>query len=85
MMQTIDWLEAFFLSTDLWGLFGVIAVVSVSYVLIKKNKGLGLFYLILEGIMTYQYYELAKTTPFYYWDCYILVLGIITCAALSSR
>lgn len=84
-MQTIDWLQAFFLGTDLTGLFGVLAIITVSLFAIGKNRATAIFFVIVEGIMTLQYYDLAQVTSFYYWDLVLLVLGIVACIVQSSR
>lgn len=86
-MQEINILEELFLSTDMWGWFGPIIIIVVSFMILanKKYKPLGVFFIIIESLLTYTYYDLALTTPWYYWNAFIMVIGVILCMFQIAR
>lgn len=77
MMQIT--LADLFLSTEVWGLFGVFCVVAVGFVINanKKYKGLLIFWIMVQSVMIAMYYDLALVTPFYWWNFFILVIGFV--------
>ena len=80
-MQEINWLEELWLSTDLWGWFGPLALIVISFIILtnKKYKGLGIFFIIVESLITYVYLELVVSEPWYWWNIIIMVFGILSC------
>ncbi len=76
-MQEINIFNELFLSLELWGYFGPIALVAIGIILIKKEKSLGIFWIILESLVIAQYFTLLEATPDYWWHIIILLLGVI--------
>ncbi len=76
-MQDINIFEELFLSTELWGYFGPIALVVMGLILIKKEKSLGIFWILLESLVIAHYYTLLEATPSYWWHIIILLLGVV--------
>lgn len=84
-MQDINWLSEIFLTTGIWGLFGVFAVIAIGYYLaVKTDRFLALIWFVIECILIFQYVELAEETPFYYWDIVLLALGGIFLCLLPA-
>jgi len=79
MIQTINWLDELFLNTDIYGWFGPIGLIVISYIVIKKYRALGIFFFILELLVMSYYLSLVEATPWYWWNIIILVLGVLTC------
>ena len=69
-----------FLSTGMWGYFGPLALVVIGFVVTKNEKGLGIFFVIVDSLVTAQYLALVGTTPDYWWHIFIMIFGVITCA-----
>ena len=80
VMQDINWFSELFLSTEMWGYFGPLALVIIGYLLTKKNKELGIFLIIVESLLISHYLTLLGDTPEYWWHVIILLLGVILCA-----
>ena len=68
-----------FLSTSLWGYFGPLALVVGGYLLTKKEKALGIFFIIVDSLVIANYLSLLEATPDYWWHIIILILGVIQC------
>ena len=68
-----------FLSTSLWGYFGPLALVVGGFLLTKKEKNLGIFMIIVDSLVIFQYLTLIEATPDYWWHVIILLLGVIQC------
>lgn len=69
-----------FLSLQLWGYFGPLALVIIGYVLVKKELFLGILWFIIECLFIGYYLDLVDATPQYWWHVYILLLGgLFTC------
>lgn len=79
-MQEINIFEELFLSLEIWGYFGVLSLVVIGYLLIQKEKGLGIFMIIVDSLVASRYLELVAETPDYWWHIFILILGIVVCA-----
>jgi hypothetical protein len=81
MMQVyaINWFEELFLSTEMWGYFGPLALIVIGYLLTKKDKNLGIFFIIVDSLLIAQYLALVAVTPNYWWQVFILILGVIQC------
>ena len=69
-----------FLSTGMWGYFGPLALVVIGFVVTKNERGLGIFFVIVDSLVIAQYLALVGTTPDYWWHIFILIFGVITCA-----
>jgi len=78
-MQEINIFEELFLTTDMWGLFGPLGLVVISYFMIKKARPLGIFFIIVDSVILAQYFALVEVTPFYWWQIFVLILGVIQC------
>ena len=69
-----------FLSTQLWGYFGPLALVILGYYIAKKEVFLGILWFVVECLFIAQYLALVSATPDYWWHVYILLLGgLFTC------
>ena len=80
MMQDINWFSELFLSTEMWGYFGPLALVVIGFIVTKNERGLGIFFVIVDSLVIAQYLALVGTTPDYWWHIFILIFGVITCA-----
>ena len=86
-MQDINWFSELFLSTNIWGWFGPIGLIVISFVILldNKKKPLGIFFIIIEMLITSHYLSLVEATPWYWWNIIIMILGIITCIGQMTR
>ncbi len=75
MMQT-DFLDLF-LSTEMIGYIGPLALVFVGWYAVKKDKGLGIIAFIVESLFIAQYFDLVAVTPDYWWQIFILMFGML--------
>jgi len=82
-MQDINWFSELFLSTEMWGYFGPLALVVLGFMLAKKKKPLGIFMIIVDSLVIAKYFTLLEATPDYWWQIIILLLGVIVCAFQS--
>ena len=73
-------IEELFLSTNMIGYFGPLALVVIGYLITKKNKELGIFMIIVDSLIIWQYFALIEATPDYWWHVIILLLGVVLCA-----
>ena len=80
-MQDINWFSEIFLSTEIWGWFGPLAIVVFSFMVLtnRKLKPLGILFIIVEFLTISVYFDLVEATPWYWWNIVILLLGIIIC------
>jgi len=82
-MQDINWFSEIFLSTEMWGYFGPLALVVIGYVIAKKERPLGIFFVIVDSLIIWYYLQLLSATPEYWWHIIILILGVIICSFQS--
>ena len=69
-----------FLSTDMIGYIGPLAIVVTGYILAKKDRGLGLIAFMVQCLFAAQYFALLEATPDYWWHVIIIILGgIFSC------
>ena len=80
IMQDINWFDELFLSTEMWGYFGPLALVIIGVILTQKNKELGIIFIIVDSLIIAQYLALIEATPEYWWHVIILLLGVVQCA-----
>jgi len=80
-------LEQLFYATDIYGWFGPLLVICISFIVLtnKKYKPLGIFFIIVQSLIAYQYLTLVSATPWYWWNIIIMILGIITCSGMMAR
>jgi len=80
-MQDINWFSEIFLSTEMWGWFGPLAIIVISFMILtnRKLKPLGILFIILESLIVSEYLALVGDTPWYWWNVIIMLLGIIIC------
>ena len=77
-MQTINWFDELFYSTELWGYLGPLALVLIGAKLTKEDKNLGVLWYIVMLFMTLYFYLPSITT--YPIQVFIMVFGgAITC------
>lgn len=74
-MMEINIFQELFLSTEIWGYLGPLALVACGLFLVQREKVLFIFVLIVEWLFAYHYLELIATTPGYAWHAVILLLG----------
>lgn len=80
MQEFTNLFEQLFLSTQMWGYLGPLAIVAVGLVAAKKDKLLGVMWFMVECLFMWHYLQLVAATPEYYWHLLILVLGgLATC------
>jgi hypothetical protein len=78
MMQgAYDFFSEIFLSTEISGYFGPLALVVIGYYLATKDKGLGVLWFVVECLVLAQYFALVEATPDYWWQIFILLMGSI--------
>ena len=77
----INIFEELFLSVDIWGWFGPLAIIVISFMILtnRKLKPLGILFIILESLIVSEYLALVGDTPWYWWNVIIMLLGIIIC------
>lgn len=75
LMQEIHWLEELFFSTDMWGLFGPMALIVAGFYLSKKNIALGMLMFFIDCVAVSQYATMLEETPSYYLQVFILIIG----------
>lgn len=69
-----------FLSLEMWGYLGPMALVVAGYILAKKDRGLGLIAFIVQCLFAAQYFALLEATPEYWWHIIIILVGgMLTC------
>lgn len=69
-----------FLSLEMWGYLGPMALVLIGYMVSKKDRNLGVLWFVMECLFIAQYAGLIDTTPQYWWHLFILLFGgLITC------
>ena len=78
MQELID----FFLNTDMLGYIGPLALVVGGILITKKEKSLGIFFIIVDSLVIAQYLALLGATPEYWWNIIILIFGVIQCSIL---
>ncbi|GAH89678.1 unnamed protein product [marine sediment metagenome] len=82
MMQgeAYDFFFEFFLSPEVSGYLGPLAIVIFGYFLFQKDKILGVLWFIIECLFMSQYLTLVEATPDYWWQIIILLFGgMFTC------
>lgn len=86
-MQDINWFNELFLSTDIWGWFGPIGILVISFLILtnRKLKPLGFVFILLQLLIISQYVLLVAVTPWYWWNIIILVLGMLLCIGQMTR
>ncbi len=72
--------ELLFLSTEMWGYLGPVGLVVIGYLITKKDKNLGIIFIIVDSLIIWQYLDRIAATPDYWWHVIILLLGVIQCA-----
>lgn len=87
VMQEIHWLDEIFLSTDLWGWFGPVILIVVSFIILsnKKTKPLGIIFLVIQILVLSIYLDLVEATAWYWWNIIIMVLGFLICIVQAIR
>ena len=78
-MIEINLFDELFLSTSIQGWIGPIALVVASLLLTKKDKSLGIFFILLNSLVLYYYSTLISSNGWYLWNMIIMLLGVITC------
>ena len=69
-----------FLSLEIWGYLGPLALVVIGYVLAKKDRSLGVIAFVVQCLFAAQYFALLEATPAYWWHVIIILLGgILAC------
>ena len=66
-----------FFSLNMWGYLGPIALVIVGYIASKKDRFIGLVFIIVKSLIIAIYLTLVTATPGYWWHVFILILGVI--------
>lgn len=83
MMQT-EILEALFFNTDLLGYIGPFAVVVACFLVMDKNKGLGLVCFLFEVLLLAQYFPMLEDDAAYIWHIGLIFFGGLIPLLLSG-
>jgi hypothetical protein len=54
-------------------------LVVVGFIVSKREKGLGIFFIIVDSLIIFQYLALVAVTPSYWWQVLMLILGVMLC------
>lgn len=80
MQGAYDLFTELFLSTEISGYLGPLAIVILGYMVMKKDKILGILWFVVECLFMAQYFDLVSATPDYWWQIFILLFGgLFTC------
>lgn len=80
MQGAYDLFYELFLSPEISGYFGPLALVIVGYFIAKKDRFLGVLYFVVECLFISHYLTLVEAAPDYWWHIFILLLGgLFTC------
>ena len=80
MQGAYDLFYDLFLSTGISGYLGPLALVIIGYMVMKKDKFLGVLWFVVECLFIAQYIDLVGVTPDYWWQIFILLFGgMFTC------
>lgn len=64
-----------FMSANMWGYLGPMALVIIGYFLVRKDAVLGVLWFIVECLFVYHYTTLLAAHPAYWWQIFILLFG----------
>jgi len=80
MQGAYDWFYDLFLSSEISGYFGPLAIVIIGYFVMRKERALGILWFIVECLFMAHYFALVDATPAYWWNIFILLFGgLFTC------
>lgn len=80
MQGAYDLFSELFLSTGISGYLGPLALVIIGYMVMDKDKILGVLWFVVECLFLAQYFALLDATPDYWWQIFILLFGgLFTC------
>ncbi len=80
MQGAYDLFFELFLSTSISGYLGPLAMVMIGYLVMQKDKFLGVMWFVVECLFIAQYINLVSATPDYWWQIIILLFGgMFTC------
>lgn len=80
MQSAYDLFYELFLSTEIFGYFGPLAIVIIGYLIAKKEKTLAVLWVVVQTLIIAQYFALLEATPDYWWQIIILLMGVIISA-----
>ena len=79
MFQEEDFFHLFeelFYSDELWGLLGPAALVTITYLATKKDKGLGVIWYLVSSLGAIVFYmPMSIEDPFFIWHIIIILFG----------
>jgi hypothetical protein len=75
MQGAYDLFYELFLSLEISGYLGPLAIVIIGSVVMKKEKFLGVMWFVVECLFMAQYFALVEATPDYWWHIFILMFG----------
>ena len=80
MQGAYDLFTELFLSTEISGYLGPLAIVILGYMVMKRDRILGVLWFVVECLFIAQYIALVEATPDYWWQIFILLFGgLFTC------
>ena len=79
MQGAYDLFYELFLSLEISGYLGPLALVVIGSMIMKKDKALGIFMFIVDCLVISHYLGLVEATPNYWWQIIILLLGVVLC------
>ena len=78
--EAYDFLFEYFLSSEVSGYLGPLAIVICGYFLFRKDRMLGILWFVVECLFISHYLTLVEATPAYWWQIIILLFGgMFTC------
>jgi len=75
MQGALDLFTELFLDTGISGYLGPLALVMIGYLVMKRDKFLGVMWFVVECLFIAQYITLVSATPDYWWQIIILLFG----------
>ena len=79
MQGAYDLFYELFLSLEISGYLGPLALVIIGYFITKAERQLGVFIIIVDSLIIAHYFTLIDATPNYWWHIIILILGVMQC------
>ena len=71
----INLFDELFLTTQMWGYLGPMALIVIGAFLIKKDLALGILWFVIECLFISNYLTLVSAEPNYWWHIFLLLFG----------
>lgn len=77
MMLEINIFQELFMSTEVWGYLGPLALVVAGLFFVKKERVLFIFFFLIDALFAYNYLQLISTDGLYIWHSIIMLFGAL--------